>query len=289
MNLKQLLQHFTKELITVYDEQEIISIFNITVEHISGLNRGQLMLHGSAELEDDKCNEYLRVLTRLKTGEPLQYIMGDAVFYGLTFKVNPSVLIPRPETEELVEWIIERCSREGFSGSILDIGTGSGCIAISLKKNLNDYKVSAIDVSEGALIVARENALLNNAEVNFILADILNYKSAEKYDVIVSNPPYITIEEQKAMHKNVLENEPHLALFVSDEKPLIFYEAIAEFALSNLNDGGLLCFEINEYLGEETVEMLKDKSFVNIELRKDIQGKDRMILASGMKLRDNSF
>lgn len=289
MNLKQLLHYFTKELITVYDEQEIISIFNITVEHISGLNRGQLMLHGDDELEDVKCNEYLRVLARLKTGEPLQYVVGDTVFYGLTFKVNPSVLIPRPETEELVDWIIERCSREQINGSVLDIGTGSGCIAISLKKNLSNYKVSAIDVSEDALAVARGNALLNNAEVNFILADILDYKSAEKYDVIVSNPPYITMEEQKAMHKNVLENEPHLALFVPDEKPLIFYEAIAEFALSNLNDNGILCFEINEYLGEETVQMLKGKSFVNIELKKDIQGKDRMILASGMKLRNNAF
>nr|WP_068890741.1 peptide chain release factor N(5)-glutamine methyltransferase [Pedobacter panaciterrae] len=292
MNLKQLLHHFTEELIEIYDEQEIISIFNIVVAHVSGFNRNQLMLNRASEIEKVKCNEYLQILSRLKTGEPLQYVVGDTVFYGLTFKVSPAVLIPRPETEELVDWIIERCSSEEFKalkgGSILDIGTGSGCIAISLKKKL-DFKVSAIDISEGALVVARGNALLNNAEVNFIHADILNYKSDEKYDVIVSNPPYITMEEQKAMHQNVLENEPHLALFVSDEKPLIFYEAIADFALSNLKDNGLLCFEINEYLGKETVQMLSDKSFVNIELKKDMQGKDRMILASGVKLRNDSF
>ncbi|WP_214226516.1 peptide chain release factor N(5)-glutamine methyltransferase [Pedobacter sp. B4-66] len=282
MNLKQLLHHFTKELIEIYDEQEIISIFNIIVEHISGFNRSQLMLNGSTEVEEVKHNAYLQVLDRLKTGEPLQYVIGDAVFYGLTFKVNPAVLIPRPETEELVDWIIERCNSASLKGgSLLDIGTGSGCIAISLKKNLGpDFKVSAIDVSEGALTAAMENALLNSVEVNFIHADILNYSSDEKYNLIVSNPPYITMEEQKAMHHNVLENEPHLALFVSDEKPLIFYEAIAEFALKNLNSNGLLCFEINEYLGKETVQMLIDKSFINIELRKDMQGKDRMIICS---------
>ncbi|NRF40069.1 peptide chain release factor N(5)-glutamine methyltransferase [Pedobacter foliorum] len=282
MNLKQLLHHFTKELIEIYDEQEIISIFNIIVEHISGFNRSQLMLNGGAEVEEVKYNTYLQALDRLKTGEPPQYVIGDTIFYGLTFKVNPAVLIPRPETEELVDWIIERCNSASLKrGSLLDIGTGSGCIAISLKKNLGpDFKVSAIDVSEGALATATENALLNNAQVNFIHADILSYSSNEKYDLIVSNPPYITMEEQKEMHHNVLENEPHLALFVSDEKPLIFYEAIAEFALSNLNSNGLLCFEINEYLGEETMQMLIDKSFINIELRKDMQGKDRMIICS---------
>lgn len=281
MNLKQLLHHFTKELIEIYDEQEIISIFNIIAEHISGFNRSQLMLNGDTEVEEVKSNTYLQVLGRLKSGAPLQYIIGDTVFYGLTFKVNPAVLIPRPETEELVDWIIERCNSASLEGgSLLDIGTGSGCIAISLKKNLTGFNVSAIDVSEAALATAKENALLNNAEVNFIHADILNYKRTEKYDVIVSNPPYITMEEQKAMHQNVLENEPHLALFVSDEKPLIFYEAIAELALKNLNSNGLLCFEINEYLGKETVQMLTYKSFINIELRKDMQGKDRMIICS---------
>ncbi|ETZ22471.1 peptide chain release factor N(5)-glutamine methyltransferase [Pedobacter sp. V48] len=293
MNLKQLLHHFTNELIAIYDEQEIISIFNITVEHVSGFNRSQLMLNGDAEIEDVKYNDYLQIVNRLKTGEPLQYVIGDTVFYGLTFKVSGVVLIPRPETEELVDWVIERCDSDQFktleNGSILDIGTGSGCIAISLKKNLKNFKVSAIDVSESALAIASENALLNNTQINFIHADILNYKSTEKYDLIVSNPPYITMEEQKSMHKNVLENEPHSALFVSDEEPLIFYEAIAEFALFNLNENGLLCFEINEYLGKETVQMLSNKSFINIELRKDMQGKDRMVLASGVKLRNDSF
>jgi len=281
MNLKQLLHHFTKELKEIYDEQEIISIFNIIVEHISGFNKSQLMLNGSAEVEEVKYSAYLQALDRLKTGEPLQYVIGDTVFYGLTFKVNPAVLIPRPETEELVDWIIERCNSALLKGgSLLDIGTGSGCIAISLKKNLANFKVSAIDISESALTTANENARLNNTDVNFIHADILNYKSAEKYDLIVSNPPYITTEEQKEMHQNVLENEPHLALFVSDEKPIIFYEAIADFALGNLNINGLLCFEINEYLGKETVQMLIDKSFIDIELRKDMQGKDRMIICS---------
>lgn len=277
MNLKQLLHHFTKELIEIYDEQEIISIFNIIVEHVSGFNRSKLMLNWNIEPEEVKYSNYLQILDKLKNGEPLQYVIGDTVFYGLTFKVNPTVFIPRPETEELVDWIIEKCALEN-GGSVLDIGTGSGCIAISLKKNLASFKVSAIDVSEDALATATENALLNNAEINFIHADILNYKSAQRYDVIVSNPPYITMEEQSEMHQNVLENEPHLALFVSDEKQLIFYEAIAEFALSNLNNNGLLCFEINEHLGKETIQMLVDKSFINIELRKDMQGKNRMII-----------
>jgi len=198
-------------------------------------------------------------------------------FYGLPLKINEHVLIPRPETEELVDWVIKEVKHK--KDSLLDIGTGSGCIPIAIKKNLPAISVSAIDISAEALKVASANALINGTEVNFIEADILSYSSDEKYDVIVSNPPYIRELEKADMHENVLAHEPHAALFVSDENPLIFYKTISDFAYINLNPNGYLFFEINEFLWEETLKILIDKGFKNIELRKDMQGKDRMIMA----------
>ncbi|TDQ11672.1 peptide chain release factor N(5)-glutamine methyltransferase [Pedobacter metabolipauper] len=275
MNLKQLLPQFKEELAGLYDDQEVVSIYHMLVHHLSGFNKMQLILKGAEFLEQHLESRYRQVLQELKHGKPVQYILGETLFYGLPFKVNPAVLIPRPETEELVDWIIADAS--GRLHKILDIGTGSGCIAISLKKNLIDSAVSALDVSEDALNTAKENALLNGLDISFIHADIITYHSDEKFDVIVSNPPYIKADEMGEMHQNVLSNEPHLALFVSNERPLIFYEAIADFAKLNLQNGGLLYFEINEYLGKETINMLEDKGFIGIELRKDMQGKDRMV------------
>ena len=190
--------------------------------------------------------------------------------------MSEAVLIPRPETEELIEWILDTVKNQPAS-SILDIGTGSGCIAITLKKNLEQVDVSALDVSAEVLKIAKENAAVNSAALNFIHSDILTYSSPLKYDLIVSNPPYITQNEKEEMHQNVLAYEPHLALFVSNENPLVFYKSIADFALLNLKPKGKLFFEINEYLGKKTVEILSAKGFTDIVLKVDMQGKDRMI------------
>ncbi len=223
-------------------------------------------------------------MEELKTGKPLQYVLGETEFYGLRFKVNPSVLIPRPETEELVEWIISdlpkpKTSIEGLK--IIDIGTGSGCIPISLKKNLPEAQLFALDISPEALDVSIQNAALNQTTVNFIQADILNLLNkqliAEKFGIIVSNPPYVTDAEKEQMLPNVLQHEPHLALFVPDNDPLIFYKAIADFAIKHLDTTGSLYLEINENLGEETVQLLKQMGFKKIVLRQDLSGKDRMI------------
>ncbi|MFI5162284.1 MAG: peptide chain release factor N(5)-glutamine methyltransferase [Sphingobacteriales bacterium] len=274
---------FRKELANVYDTKEIDSLCMIAIEEITGTSSAKIKAFPELELPPEYSKAIHQILTRLKTGEPIQYILGHSEFYGLTFKVNPSVLIPRPETEELVEWILSSVGSSKFAvGNILDIGTGSGCIAISLKKNLPDYNVSAIDISSEALKTAQENAELNHVEINFISADILNLNSEielPKFEIIVSNPPYVTMQDKTQMHTNVTDFEPHTALFAPEDDPLIFYKAIADFASTQLEKGGLLFFEINESYGEQTIELLNNKSFTNIELRKDMSGKDRMIKA----------
>lgn len=239
------------------------------------------------------------LLEQLKQEIPIQYLLGKTSFYGLDFNVNPDVLIPRPETEELVDWVIQSQKLEVGSHKIriLDIGTGSGCIAISLAKSLKNASVFAIDVSEKALATAHKNAQNNNVEVNFANVDILKINDLEqlpshhfpltishsqlptKFDIIVSNPPYVRELEKQEIRKNVLDNEPHLALFVSDNNALIFYKKIAELAQKNLKPNGGLYFEINQYLGQEMIKLLQKMNFKNIELRKDIYGNDRMIKA----------
>jgi release factor glutamine methyltransferase len=233
------------------------------------------------ELTLTQQEEVNNMLTQLKTGKPLQYALGYAEFYSLKFIVNPSVLIPRPETEELVQWAIESVGSERLAvGSVLDIGTGSGCIAISLKKNLPNVAVSAIDISVDALQIAKENAKLNEVEVDFIQDDILNSKlKTQNLQLIISNPPYVTLEDKTRMHTNVTDFEPHTALFVPENDPLLFYKAIADFAVDNLAANGLLFFEINESLGKETVALLESKGFREIELRQDMSGRDRMVKA----------
>ena len=274
---------FRKELADVYDSREIDSLCMIAIAEIAQTSSGKIKAFPELELPQEHLDKLNAILSRLKTGEPMQYILGHTEFYSLTFKVNPSVLIPRPETEELVEWILSSVgSKQLTVGSILDIGTGSGCIAISLKKNLPGFSVSAIDISTDALRTAGENAELNNTEVDFISSDILNPKlniRNPKFKIIVSNPPYVTLDDKKQMHTNVTDFEPHTALFVPENDPLIFYKAIADFASKNLVTGGLLFFEINEAYGEQIVELLNDNKFKNIELRKDMSCKDRMIKA----------
>lgn len=278
MNFKQLSQHFTRELSGLYDHEEAVAIFAVVARQVSRFDRGKLSLNSSESVPEPDLVLYNGILKELKTGNPVQYVLGETLFYGLSFKVNPAVLIPRPETEELVEWVLESVAAEAMCGlQILDVGTGSGCIAVVLKKHLDTAGVFALDVSKDSLSMASDNAIINEVVINFIEADIRKYSGRETFDVIVSNPPYITTNEKREMHENVLAHEPHLALFVSNEDPLVFYKAIADFALLNLKPDGFLFFEINEHLGKETVQMLNDKSFIDIELRRDMQGKDRMI------------
>lgn len=286
MNIGTLEEHYRLELAPLYESDEAKTLFSLAAEQILALSASKLMVKKDEAVSFINMQKFLSILNDLQIGKPIQHILGEAHFYGLVFKVNENVLIPRPETEELVDWIIsaygKQCSINNFEPkklSILDIGTGSGCIPITLKKHLSNTKISALDISVDAIAVAKQNARQIGVEINFIAADILTFKTEEKFDIIVSNPPYIRDLEKDEMHNNVLLHEPHLALFVSDENPLIFYKAIADFAKTNLKPNGELFFEINEYLGKETVYMLEAKGFINIELRKDMQGKDRMVKA----------
>jgi release factor glutamine methyltransferase len=228
-------------------------------------------------------DDYLSLKKRLLEGEPVQYVVGFAWFYGLKFKVNPSVLIPRPETEELIYWILETIKKESLSPvSILDIGTGSGCIPVTLKVKNNNLNVSSVDVSESALITASRNAFRNNVDIDFKCLNILDETQQiqlGQFDIIVSNPPYIPQKEKILMHKNVLDFEPHLALFVENDNALIFYESIADFAQKHLNTEGYLFFECNEYNAQDVKSMLKKRQFRDIVLTQDMSGKDRMIRA----------
>ena len=283
MTIRAYRTHFIQELSSIYEEGEAESFFYLILEAKHQLKRIDLALQPDLTFSKAELVVWNSILEDLKKEIPIQYLLGKTNFYGLDFEVNENVLIPRPETEELVEWILEDCGKIDTTSefSILDIGTGSGCIPISLKKQLPQAKVSAIDVSEKALEVAKGNAKLNGVEVNFILQNILETANLlESYDVIVSNPPYVRNLEKQEIKNNVLEYEPHLALFVADDDALIFYRKIGTLALKSLRPNGKLFFEINQYLGKETVDLLKDLGFQNVELRKDIYGNDRMILAS---------
>ncbi len=288
MQLKALKQYFLNSLLGYYPQEEIASFFYIASEFFLGYKRIDVSLNEEKLIEGNNYNEFQEVIERLKTYEPIQYILGETEFYGLPFKVDKGVLIPRPETEELVDWIIT-CHSELVEESkekqinILDIGTGSGCIAISLAKHMPNAKVFALDVSEEALDVARSNAKENDADITFIKADILNLKEELKnkqFDVIVSNPPYVRMLEKEMMQDNVLKYEPHLALFVENNDALLFYREITMLSKKVLKDQGLLFFEINEFLGDATCSLLEEHGFQNIELRKDISQKDRMIKAT---------
>ena len=280
MKLREYRTYFIEKLTPLYDSMEAESFFAITLEELKGWRRSDLAMNPDAELSSEEIEKWNAVVTQLETQKPIQYIFGKAHFYGLEFEVNENTLIPRPETEELVEWIIGDSQYMGQI-NLLDIGTGSGCIAVSLAKNLTDASVSAIDVSEGALATAKRNAEHNDAKVNFILQDILAAETLpQTYDVIVSNPPYVRNLEKKEIKENVLQYEPHLALFVDDNDALIFYRKIALLAKGQLSANGRLYFEINQYLGPETVQMLEDFGFTNVVLKKDIYGNDRMVGAS---------
>ena len=284
-HIRSIIGFFRDELKGLYDVEEIENFIFYSFEHYLGFTRTDLSLKANETVTESELLKFNNVVKRLKKEEPIQYILGETSFYGLKFHVNKNVLIPRPETEELVEWIIDEVRSSKFEvRSILDVGTGSGCIPIAIKKNLLSAEVSAIDVSAEALEVARQNAELNSVNVNFIQKDILqlptsNFEPRTAFDIIVSNPPYITESEKQSMSRNVLENEPHLALFVNDNDPLLFYKAIATFAQSHLADKGKLFFEINEAKGADVKLMLEKMGFKNVEIKKDLSGKDRMIKA----------
>jgi release factor glutamine methyltransferase len=292
MLLKQYKSHFFDALKNSQDEQEIESFFFILTEYLHNLKRVDVALNPNFELSEAEVGKWNAILAQLQLEKPIQHITGEAWFYGLKFEVNENTLIPRPETEELVEWIIESWKSENQKRiNVLDIGTGTGCIPITLKTNLPQANVSAIDVSENALEVAKRNAELNKVEVNFIQANILEVEDVSKiqtsisqlptnFDIIVSNPPYVRNLEKQEIKKNVLDYEPHLALFVEDTDALLFYRKIAQLSIKNLSPNGLLFFEINQYLGKETVELLENLGFKNIELKKDIYGNDRMVKCS---------
>ncbi len=323
MTIQELKSTFLDNLAQLYPKEEIQSFFNLLISYKLKLSRTDIALNPNLIIKQTDLAFFLNALDDLQHEKPIQYIIGETEFYGLLFKVDKNVLIPRPETEELVEWVLKETQekrpktqdrrKEGsrlnstFSTQhstlkVLDIGTGSGCIAISLAKNLPNTSVFALDVSKEAIQIAQQNAKLNNVDVHFIKQDILNTNvmlsevealrtgsvesysnerlSFQKFDIIVSNPPYVREIEKREIQNNVLENEPHLALFVANNNPLLFYDTIADFAKEHLAKNGQLFFEINQYLGKETVELLKQKKFTSIELKKDVFGNDRMVKAN---------
>ena len=273
-----------KELLGLYPDDELILVVRGIFSHLTGLSASEMVLAKDRKLSESEILFLQRAIKRMKKHEPLQYITGVAHFYGHEFKVSPSVLIPRPETEELVRWVLDDCDKDDDRIRMLDVGAGSGCIAISLKKAMPDAELWAIDISEEALQTARENALSLGAEVNFIRIDILDENTRSglpEFDVIISNPPYVTPADRELMHRNVTDHEPGLALFVDDDAPLIFYREIIDFSKDHLARGGRLYFECNESNANEVAALLKKGGFDDIELKRDMQGKERMVLGHG--------
>ena len=260
----------------MHGAQEARAIVYALLEDVFGLRRTDVLLGKFEALSEAEKLHFARCAKRLSEGEPLQYVVGTAPFGDLRFEVTPATLIPRPETLELVEWVVAE-EKKRPSLRLVDIGTGSGCIAISLAKLLHQAKVSAWDISAEALAVARRNAEQNGVAVDFKQVDVLNITEAETYDCIVSNPPYICEDEKAEMTDSVLLHEPHTALFVPNNDPLRFYRAIAELGVRNLSPGGTLYFEINRAYGAETCDLLRELGFQSVELRKDFYGNDRMV------------
>ncbi len=280
MLLKEIRNIFHKELDELFPKEEVDNFFYMLIDHHLKLHRLDLALQPKLIISKEQETPFFEGLSQLKLERPIQYILGHTHFYGMDFMVDEHVLIPRPETEELVGWMISDLQNKESQTTILDVGTGSGCIAIALAKNCPNVAVYALDVSEKALEIAKQNAVNNGVSVEFIHDDILQIKNlGVSFDLIVSNPPYVRNMEKKEMKGNVLQHEPELALFVSDTDPLLFYRYITEFAKNNLKEKGALYFEINQYLGKETEQLLKDQNFSEIELRKDVFKNDRMLKA----------
>jgi release factor glutamine methyltransferase len=280
--IKDIRNYISGELTGLYPELENADISGIIISKVFEMNRMSSLLKENEVLSDRKKVEMvIRYCRRLKTGEPVQYVIGETIFYDCIIRVNPGVLIPRPETEELVDLILKE--NKGFTGSIIDIGTGSGCIAVALSVNLPSSKVTGIDKSRRAIKTAVKNAELNNSAVSFLEADLFNIDPSQiqNADIIVSNPPYVRISEKQFMRRNVLDFEPHMALFVPDNDPLKFYRTILNLAGNILNPGGSVWFEINEAMGKSVQNLLESYNYSGVKIIKDINGKDRF--AKGKK------
>ena len=279
--VKDIRNHYCEQLCSIYDKDEANAMILILLEHYFNINRVKMALEPQLRLSESEMLTFHFAVKDLLKNKPIQYIIGETEFCDLKFKVNENVLIPRPETSELVHLIVNsQRSTANSQQSILDIGTGSGCIAISLAKMISGSEVYALDISEKALEVAKENAVNNNVNVTFIHDDILSLKNKidTKFDIIVSNPPYVRELEKAEMRDNVLNWEPHNALFVSDNNPLIFYRIILEFAKSHLKENGEIWFEINEFLGKEMTELCNEMGFSQVEVFNDFRGKERVLL-----------
>lgn len=286
MTLQQYRNSFKLKLNSLYPEEEIGSFFYLLSEKYLKLKRVDVALELQRQLSSIETANFDNALRQLLAEVPIQYILGDTEFYGLPFLVNSSVLIPRPETEELVDWILKNHNSNTKTLKILDVGTGSGCIAISLAKFLKNADVVALDVSTAALKTAKTNASLNGVAISFIEKDVLSLDKLEnEFDVIVSNPPYVTISEKTKMQANVVLHEPQNALFVSNENPLIFYSKITELAITSLKPSGSLYFEINEAFGNQVVHLLQENGFENVVLKEDVYEKSRMVKGSKPSLR----
>ncbi len=280
MQLEEFRNYFNQKLHHLYPKTEINAFYFRILEDKLNLSVTDVFMKKDITISNDLLSELETITERLTKEEPVQYILGHTEFYGVTLNVNPNVLIPRPETEELVSWVLDDIASKNKSMSVLDIGTGSGCIPIAIKKNAKQTNVSAIDVSEKAIHIAKANAELNETSINFMTIDILQTNDLQQqFDIIISNPPYVRELEKKELQNNVLQHEPHLALFVTDDNPLLFYTKIADLAKQYLTSNGSLFFEINQYLGLETKQMLIDKGFKSVELKKDLFGNDRMLKA----------
>ena len=276
--MQDILQNIRKSLSGFYPDNEISGLVRLLIEHVTKSSMPALLSDKNTKITSEEVLKIDKIVERLQRFEPIQYILGETEFYGLPFTVNHDVLIPRPETEELVELILNE--NKATQPHILDIGTGSGCIAVSLQKHLPNASVKGWDISEKALAVAALNSKSNSVNVSFDQVDILSdYPTDQYFDIIVSNPPYVLDSEKTDMHANVLDYEPHTALFVADNDPLLFYNRIADVAIQLLTDGGKLYFEINRAKGQETIKMLEYKNFSEIRLIKDISGNDRMVRA----------
>jgi release factor glutamine methyltransferase len=280
MKVRDVIADYREKLSAQYDKDELNEIISLALEAVKGFTKTALTMQSDAKLTTNEAYELGRILYDLKQNKPIQYILGYSWFYGMKFTVNEDVLIPRPETEELCRWIIETAKHKAEIKNVLDIGTGSGCIAIAVKKNLSHLNVTALDVSGKALAVAKTNAEQNQTSIHLIHADILQQPAlAQRFDIIVSNPPYVLHSDKTSLHERVIKHEPHLALFADEEDALVYYKAIADFAAQHLNENGILFFEIHESKGKEVTDLFISKSFRDVELRKDISGKDRMIKA----------
>ncbi|MFL5754251.1 MAG: peptide chain release factor N(5)-glutamine methyltransferase [Bacteroidia bacterium] len=284
-NIKDIFAHYKKQLSSIYDDGELKAVMHLAFEHILGFSRTDMSTRSEENVSESDLLKLHFICKRLAKHEPIQYIIGETEFYRLRFKVNPHVLIPRQETEELVDLILKdiiSIKHLNPNFSILDIGTGSGCIAITLKKQILNADVYAMDISEEALDVALQNAELNNVDVKFIHGDILQSAKlslpVSSFDVIISNPPYITRGESEAMDARVKEHEPQLALFVENDDPLLFYKAICAFAKQKLSPQGKLYFELNAAHGQDAKALMLKEGFKNVELIRDLSGKDRMLM-----------